>query len=44
MTPEQFDAFIKQTQVELVDAWKAVSPTEKEVMAKAIINIRQQWH
>lgn len=38
MTPEQFDAFIIQTQVELMDAWKAVPPTETEVMAKAIMD------
>lgn len=38
MTPEQFDAFIIQTQVELTDAWKAVPPTETEVMTKAIID------
>lgn len=38
MTPEQFDMYIKQKNAELTEAWKAIPPTENEIMAKAIID------
>ena len=38
MTPEQFDIYIKQKNSELTEAWKAIPPTENEVIAKAIID------
>ena len=38
MTPEQFDIYIKQKNAELTEAWKAIPPTENEIIAKAIID------
>lgn len=38
MTPEQFDLYIKEKNLELTDAWKAIPPTETEVLTKGIID------
>jgi hypothetical protein len=38
MTPEQFDLYIKEKNLELTEAWKAIPPKETEVMTKAIID------
>jgi hypothetical protein len=38
MTPEQFDAHIILKTAELTDAWKAVPPTETEVLTKVILD------
>lgn len=38
MTPEQFDFYIKEKSLELTEAWKAIPPTETEVLTKAIID------
>lgn len=38
MTPEQFDLYIKQKNTELTEAWKAIPPSDTEVIAKAIID------
>lgn len=38
MNAKQFDLYMKVKHQELTEAWKAIPPTESEVMTKAIID------
>lgn len=42
MNPEQFDLYIKEKTNELAGAWKAIPPTEMEVLTKAIIDYQHK--